>query len=119
MNLLQDQIVAVDVLEHVEDEHGIESVIGKRERQCISLGREREFGAVGVDRRAVDGNEACPLREHFRFALRAHADGEGTSGVADEAIDGFLEDRPPGTVPPMLLLEPGHLLTKVFLHGKD
>ena len=119
MNLLQNQIVAVDVLEHVEDEHRVEGVVGKRERESVSLGRERKLGAVGVDRRSVDGNEACPLRQHFCFAHRAYADRQGSSGVTDEAIDGLFEDRPAGTVPPMLVLELGHRLTKVFLHANQ
>ena len=71
-----------------------------------------------MDGRAVDGHEACPLREHFRFAGSAYTDGEGAGGVADEAIDGLFEDCPPGTVPPMVVFELGHLLTKVFLHRK-
>ncbi len=94
---------------------------GLRDRHSNTRGwaHPATHGAVGVDRRSVDGDEACPLRQHFCFAHRAYADRQGSSGVTDEAIDGLFEDRPPGTVPPMLVLELGHRLTKVFLHANQ
>ena len=117
-DLVEGAVVLLDVLEHVEDENGVKGAFPERKRERVRPRREREGGEARIEGCAVDGDKPAVSREHFRLPNGADADGEGASGVANEAIDGRLEDPAAGTVPPVLVLELGHAGPEVLLHWK-